>query len=180
MTCSWVEGLVARGLRDLRGLPRDSLVSGTSSCEKLLEKFSKFFLSSVLTVGPSDLLTTWLSCENRVFCANRLVFKRFQFFPLNFYDCSLSSLPETLSNSPCHSLNKLPFLHHFNSKYSRKRYEFSLFLYKLYVLCLVYLNLWVVDLIWDICCFSDGLDVCLLCLDFWVLLIRLLDRKSVV
>ena len=98
----------------------------------------------------------------------------FSIFPSNFCDCSLSSLPETLSNSPCHSPNKLPFLHHFNSKSSRKRYGFSLFLYKLHVLSLVYLNLWVVDLIWDICCFGDGLDECLLCLDFWVLLIRLL------
>ena len=43
--------------------------------------------------------------------------------------------------------NKLPFLHHFNSKSSRKRYGFSLSLYILHVLSLVYLNLWVVDLI---------------------------------
>ena len=70
--------------------------------------------------------------------------------------------------------NKLPFLHLFNSKSSRKMYGFSLSLYILHVLSLVYLNLWVVDLIWDICCFGDGLDECLLCLDFWVLLIRLL------
>ena len=70
--------------------------------------------------------------------------------------------------------NKLPFLHHFNSKSSRKRYGFSLSLYILHVLSLVYLNLWVVGLIWNICCFGDGLDECLLCLDFWVLLIRLL------
>ena len=80
-----------------------------------------------------------------------------------------NSLKFTMSLS-----NKLPFLHHFNSKSSRKRYGFSLSLYILHVLSLVYLNLWVVDLIWDICCFSDGLDACLLCLDFWVLLIRLL------
>ena len=70
--------------------------------------------------------------------------------------------------------NKHPFLHHFNSKSSRKRYGLSLNLYILHVLSLVYLNLWVVDLIWDICCFGDGLDECLLCLDFWVLLIKFL------
>ena len=70
--------------------------------------------------------------------------------------------------------SKLPFLHHFNSKSSRKRYEFSLSLYILHDLSLVYLNLWVVDLIWDICCFGDGLDEFLLCLDFWVFLFRLL------
>ena len=57
---------------------------------------------------------------------------------------------------------------------SRKRYEFSLSLYILHVLSLVYLNLWVVNLIWDICCFGDGLDEFLLCLDFWVFLFRLL------
>ena len=64
-------------------------------------------------------------------------------------------------------------LNHFNLKSSRKGYGFSLSLYILHVLSLVYLNLWVVNLIWDICCFGDGLDECLLCLDFWILLIRL-------
>ena len=33
-------------------------------------------------------------------------------------------------------------------------------------------------MIWDIGCFGDRLDECLLCLDFWVLLIRLLELYS--
>ena len=76
-----MESLVARGLRDFHGLPRNSLAGRTSSCEKHLDKIFKIFVLSVLVTGPGDLLATWLSRENRVFCANRSVFKRFQFFP---------------------------------------------------------------------------------------------------
>ena len=83
-TCSWVEGLVVRRLRDFRGLPRDSLAGRTSSREKHLDKFFKIFVLSVLATGLGDLLETWLNRENRVFCANRSVFKRFQFFPRTF------------------------------------------------------------------------------------------------
>ena len=74
-----MESLVARGLRDFHGLPRNSLAGRTSSCEKHLDKIFKIFVLSVLVTGPGDLLATWLSRENRVFCANRSVFKRFQF-----------------------------------------------------------------------------------------------------
>ena len=80
-TCSQVEGIVARGLRDFRDLPRNSLAGRTSNHKKHLDKFFKIFVLSVLATGLGDLLTTWLSCENCVFCANRSVFKRFQFFP---------------------------------------------------------------------------------------------------
>ena len=48
MTCSRVEGPVARGLRDFCGLPRNSLASRTSSREKHLDKFFKIFVLSVL------------------------------------------------------------------------------------------------------------------------------------
>ena len=81
MTCSWVEGPVVRGLRDFRGLPHDFLAGRTSSHEKHLDKFFKIFVLSVLAIGPSDLLATLLSHENRVFCAYKSVFKCFQFFP---------------------------------------------------------------------------------------------------
>ena len=66
--------------RDFRISDRNSLMSGTFSREKHLENFSKVFLLSVLAVGSSDLHATWFSCKNRVFCANRSVFKCFQFF----------------------------------------------------------------------------------------------------
>ena len=80
-TCSRVKGPVVRRLRNFCGIPRDSLTSRTSSREKHLDKFFKIFFLSVLATGPGDLLATWLNPENHVFCANRLVFKRFQFFP---------------------------------------------------------------------------------------------------
>ena len=107
-----------------------------------------------------------------MFCANRLVFKCFQ-FSLEHFLLFIVFPISNLSQTHHVILKEPPFLHHFNSKSSRTRYGFSLSLYILHVLNLVYLNLWVVDLIWDIGCFRDGLDVCLLCLDFWVLLIRL-------
>ena len=53
-----MEGLVARGLRDFRDLPHDSLAGRTSSHEKHLDKFLKIFVLSVLATGPGDLLAT--------------------------------------------------------------------------------------------------------------------------
>ena len=173
VTCSWVEGPITKGLRDFRGSPRDSLTSRTSNREKHLDKFFKIFVLSVLATGPDNLLATWLSRENRVFCANRSVFKHFQFSLEHFWLFIVFPI-SNLSQTHRVTLKEPPFLHHFNSKSSKTRYGFSLSPYILHVLNLVYLNLWVVDLIWDIGCFGDGLDVCLLCLDFWVLLIRLL------
>ena len=58
MTCSRVEGSVTRELRDFRSSPHDSLASRTSSREKHLDKFFKFFVLSVLATGPGDLLVT--------------------------------------------------------------------------------------------------------------------------
>ena len=83
-TCSWVEGPVARRLKDFRGLPHNSLVGRTSNCEKHLVKFFNIFVLSALGTGPNDLLATRLSRKNRVCCANRSVFKGFQFFPRTF------------------------------------------------------------------------------------------------
>ena len=57
-TCSRVEGPIARGLRDFRDSPRDSLTGRTSNCEKHLDKFFKIFVLSVLAIGPGDLLAT--------------------------------------------------------------------------------------------------------------------------
>ena len=42
-TCLLVEGPVVRGLRDFRGLPRDSLAGRTSSHEKHLDTFFQNF-----------------------------------------------------------------------------------------------------------------------------------------
>ena len=103
MTCSRVEGPVARGLRDFCGLPRNSLTSRTSSREKHLDKFFKIFVLSVLATDPGDLLVTWLSRENRVFLHKMHHFLNLFSFPSNISNCSSSSLPETLSNSLCHS-----------------------------------------------------------------------------
>ena len=119
---------------------RDSLASGTSNREKHLENFSKVFLSSVLAAGPGDFLATWLSRENRVFCEKKMsVFKTFQFslelLWLFIIFLTRNTLKLTMSLS-----NKLPFLHHFNSKSSRKRYGFSLSLYILHVLSFVLLE----------------------------------------
>ena len=99
----------SRGVhRDFHSSDRDSLASGTSSRKKNLENFSKVFLSSVLAVGLGDFLVTWFSCENRVFYKNKAIFKHFE-FPSNFCDFSLSFLPETLLNSPCHSWTNFHF-----------------------------------------------------------------------
>ena len=42
-------------------------------------KIFKIFVLIVLTTGLGDFLATWLSCKNRVFCANRSIFKLFLF-----------------------------------------------------------------------------------------------------
>ena len=52
-----------------------------SVAKKHFDKFFKIFVLSVMATGPIDLLATWLSHENHVFCRNRSVFKCFQFFP---------------------------------------------------------------------------------------------------
>ena len=43
-----MEGPFTKGLRDFRGLPRDSLMGRTSSRKKHLDKFFKIFVLSVL------------------------------------------------------------------------------------------------------------------------------------
>jgi len=87
--------------RDFHGSVHDSLASGTSSHKKHLEIFFKSFLSSVLATRPGDFLVTCLSHENRMFWIGQFL-KLFS-FPSHVSDCSLSSLPETLSNSPYYS-----------------------------------------------------------------------------
>ena len=74
MTSLQVEGPVAKGLRDFRSLPCDSLAGRTSSREKHLEKFFKIFFLSVLATSPGDLLATLLNRKNHMLCAYRLVF----------------------------------------------------------------------------------------------------------
>ena len=102
----------------------------------------KFFVLSVLATCLGDLNATWFSHEKHVFCANRSVFKTFLSFPLNFCDCSLSSLFLPLSNSPSHS-QKTSICSSFQLQSSRKRYGFSYSHYIFHVLCLGFLDLWV-------------------------------------
>ena len=129
--------------RDFRSLPCDSLVGRTSSREKYLDKFFRICVLSVLVTDPGNLLATWLSRENCVFCTNRSVFKFFQFFPQTFMFVHCLPHINSLSNSPYHS-HKPPFLLHFNFKSLRKRYGFSLSHYIFLVLRIIFLNLWVV------------------------------------
>ena len=113
--------LFVRGLRDFRGLPRDSLAGRTSSREKHLDKFFKIFALSVLATCPSDLLVTWFSRENCVFCAYRSVFKCFQFFTLTFVSIHCLSCLNPFLNHNVHtqilifSIFSIP-LHQFSSK----------------------------------------------------------------
>ena len=111
--------------RDFRGSAHDSLVSETSNREKHLAKFSNFLAWSVLAGDFGDSLETYLSREKRMFCTVRIVLKSFLVFPRTLCDCSFSLLSETYPNTPCHPL-RTPFLLHFFSKSSRKRYGFSL------------------------------------------------------
>ena len=62
MTCSWVEGPVVRGLRNFRGLPRDSLVGRTSSHKKHLDKFFKILVLSVLATCSRLDLVVKIAC----------------------------------------------------------------------------------------------------------------------
>ena len=70
--------------RNFRGSARDSLASETSSRKKHLENFSKLLTWSVLAGVSGDYLATYLSCEKRVFCTVKAVFKIFFSFSSNF------------------------------------------------------------------------------------------------
>ena len=118
-----MEGPVARGLRDFRGLPCDSLVGRTSSHEKHLDKFFKIFVLSVLATGPGDLLAAWFGREKCVFCVSRSIFKTFQFpstFLWLFIVFLISSISQThrALNSNLHCWSSL------QPHSSRKRYGF--------------------------------------------------------
>ena len=83
-------------------------LSRVELCEKHLNKFFKIFFLSVLATSPDDLLATLLSRENHVFCANRSIFKLFQFFPWTFCDYSLSS---SFHPSPKHTVYSTQTFH---------------------------------------------------------------------
>ena len=97
----------------------------------------------------------------------------FLVFPRTFL--TIHCLPhfKPLLNSPCHSWRTSIFTSFQLKILKKKVWVFS---FSLHTSCSesCLLEFVVVDLIWDICCFGDGLDECLLCLDFWVLLIKLL------
>ena len=137
-----MEGSVMKGLRDFRGSPRDSLTGRTSSCEKHLDKFFKIFVLSVLAIGPGDLLATWLSCENHVFCAYRSVFNVFS-FPSNISDCSLSS-PFQTSLKLTVSLSKNLHFYITSTSIFTKKVWFSYYLIALHVYCMCFLDFCVV------------------------------------
>ena len=93
--------LFAGGRSSREGTQKFSRLTSRLPREKHLDKFFKFFFLSVLATGLGNLLATWLNCENRVFWANRSVFKLFQFFPRNFV--TIHCLPHfiPLPNTPC-------------------------------------------------------------------------------
>ena len=163
MTCSRVEGPIARRFRDFCGLPRDSLTSRTSSRKKHLDKFFKIFVLSVLVTSLGDLLMTWLNRENRMFFANRSVFKHFQFFPRT--SMTVHYLPYLkLSQTHRVTLEQTSIFTSFQLKiFKKKVWVFS---FSLHSSCSESYLLESVS-----CWFDLGY---LLCLDFWVLLIRLL------
>ena len=119
VTCSQVEVQSQKSYRKFCDSTHNSLAGGTSSCEKHLEKFFKIFVLSVLVTCPGDLNATWLSRENRVFCANRSVFKTFWVFPRTFV--IVHCLPRFyLSQTHWVTLEKPPFVHHFNFNLQEK------------------------------------------------------------
>ena len=110
--------------------------------------FSKLLAWSVLVDETGDFLMTYLNREKHMFGKSWSVLKRCSVFPRTFYDYSLSLSTETNPNTSCHSL-QTPFLHHLNSKSSRKRYGFSLSHSIFLVLSISLLILWVDILICD-------------------------------
>ena len=64
---------------------RDSLVSGCPSCKKRLRQNFQNFLQGFLATRFGNLLVGYMSCENHVFCTNRVksqtVFKNILVFP---------------------------------------------------------------------------------------------------
>ena len=158
MTCSGVEGPVARELRDFRDLPHNSLASRTSSRKKHLDKFFKIFVWSVLATDPGDFLATWLSRKNRVFCANRSIFKHFQFslellwLFIVFLISSLSQTHRALNPKP-------PLLIISPTSFSKKKVWVSIF-------SLYFTYIWVYFFIlWDFVVF-----VCFAMIRTWVCL----------
>ena len=128
-----MENLVARGLRDFRGVPHDSLVGRTSNREKHLDKFFKNFVFSVLAT------CSWLDSVAKIMCFAQIG----QFLARTFVTVHCLPHINSFLNSLCHSHKPLLLLH-FNFKSSRKMYGFSLSHYIFLVLSIIFLNLWVV------------------------------------
>ena len=122
-------------------------------------------------VGLGDFLATWFSRENCVFCKNKEIFKHFE-FPSNFCDFSLSSLPETLLNSPCHSWTNFHFYIISTQNLQEKGMGFLFF--STYFMFWV-LFTWICELlVWFgifVVLVMDWMNVCCVWI-FWVLLIR--------
>ena len=116
VTCSRVEGPVAKGTQIFSRLSLRLLREWNFQSRKTL---SKFFQNFWLKVFWRVKLTTYLSREKCVFCIVRAVLKTFSVFPQTFYDYSLSLTTESNPNTSSHSL-QTPFLHHLNLKSSRK------------------------------------------------------------
>ena len=132
-----------------------------------------FWRLALATFSRLDSVTK-IAC----FAKKKCQFLKLFNFPSNFCDFSLSSLPETLSNSPCHSQTNFHFYIISTQNLQEKGMGFPFLSTYFMFWVLFYLNLWVVGLIWDSCCFSNGLDEFLVCLDFCVLIFNLLGLYS--
>ena len=133
-TCPQVEGPVARGLRDFRSLPCNSLTSRTFSHEKHLDKFFKIFVLSVLaTCSRLDSVgkITWFAQKGQ--------FLKLFSFPSNFSNCSLFGLFISLTNPPCVS-QKSPLFFIISTSFFKNRYGFSYYLTAFHVCSMWFLH----------------------------------------
>ena len=112
-----MEGSVAKGLRDFRGSPRDSLAGRNSNQEKHLHKFFKIFVLTVLVTCSQLDLVEKIACFAQI-CQFLNVFS----FPSNISDCSLSSPFQTHRVT----LKEPTFLHHFSLNLLEKGMVFLL------------------------------------------------------
>ena len=88
VTCSRVEGLVARGTQRFSRLSLRLPCEWDFQSRKTLSKFFQIFRLEVLW---RVTLATCFSRKKRVFCVSKTVFRTFSVFPSNFCDCSLCS-----------------------------------------------------------------------------------------
>ena len=143
-------------------VPRDSVWRLVRGWKVQSQRDSEIFVAYLATLLQVELLVakntqinfskflSWvfwrlardLTLENRVFCANRSVFKRVQ-FSLNISDCSLSS-PFQTSFKLTVSLSKNLHFYIISTWFFKKRYGFSYNLIAFHVYCMCFLDFCVV------------------------------------